>query len=476
MNDLEAVFYFRSQSIAVSYLIDTVSGMDTSSKVPRQPRRSGPLVSHTGEVLSRSVTFQFALDPTLEQRTLFAKCAGARRFTFNHHLARVKENLDVRSSERTVTGEPTTPSLSWSKFPFVNEFNAWKNGQLDDSPEQEDGTRGLSWRHEIPGEVFECASVDASQALANWPGSKKGKRRGATVGFPRFAAKNRATTSFRLRNRSTPGKTQAVRFSDTSHLHLPKIGEVKVLGPTRQVRRMLDAGRFHVYSATLTERGGRWLVSLTGVAAQFHPARRSPRGRHQSPVGVDRGITSLAVCADADGSFFTAFEGVRELRNAEQCLIAAQKALARTTPGSKGREKTRSRLNRRHRQVALTRRYLVYQASSYLATHCVTLVLEDLNVAGMAKNRSLAKSISDAAMGELARQITYKAQWYGARLILADRFFASSKTCSGCGQVKSELGLSSRVYVCSHCDLSIDRDHNAAINLARWTPALSVTT
>ena len=452
--------------------------MDTSSEVPRQPRRSGPLVSHTGEVLSRSVTFQFALDPTLEQRTLFAKCAGARRLTFNHHLARVKENLDVRSSERTETREPTTPSLSWSKFSFINEFNAWKNGQLDDSPEQEDGTKGLHWRHEIPESVFECASADASQALANWSDSKKGQRRGATVGFPRFAAKNRATPSFRLRNRAAPGTTQVIRFSDANHLHLPKIGEVKVLGPTRQVRRMLEAGRFHVYSATLTQRGGRWLVSLTGVAAQFHPQRRSLRDRHQSPVGVDRGITSLAVCADADadGSFFTAFEGVRELRNAEQRLIAAQKALARTTPGSKGREKARSRLNRRHRQVALTRRYLVYQASSYLATHCVTLVLEDLNVAGMAKNRSLAKSISDAAMGELARQITYKAQWYGARLILADRFFASSKTCSGCGQVKSELGLSSRVYVCSHCDLSIDRDHNAAINLARWTPVLSVTT
>lgn len=94
----------------------------------------------------------------------------------------------------------------------------------------------------------------------------------------------------------------------------------------------------------------------------------------------------------------------------------------------------------------------------------------------MTKSRSLAKSISDAAMGELDRQVTYKAQWYGVEVILADRFFASSKTCSGCGQVQSELGLSSRVYVCSHCDLSIDRYHNAANNLARWTPALSVTT
>ena len=440
-----------------------------------RPRRTGPLVSHTGEVLSRAVTFQFALDPTLEQRSLFAKCAGARRFAFNHHLARVKANLDVRAGERE-SGEPTMPSPSWSRFTFVNEFNACKNGLLDDSPECDDGTRGLSWRHEIPGDVFECASVDAALALANWSGSKKGQRRGATVGFPRFAAKGKVTPSFRLRNRAAPGESQPIRFSDAHHLRLPVIGEVKVHGSTRQVRRMIEAGRFHVYSATLTQRGGRWLVSLTGVAVQFHPARRSPRGRHPSPVGADRGINSLVVCAHVEGSFVTAFKGVRELRSAEARLICAQKALARTTPGSAGRERARSRLTRRHRRVALIGRHLVHQASSYLVTHCTTLVLEDLNVAGMARNHRIAKSVHDAAMGELARQITYRAPWYGVGVVLADRFFPSSKTCSGCGAVKSELSLGTRVYACSSCGRSIERDLNAAINLARWTPALSVTT
>ncbi len=94
--------------------------------------------SHTGQVLSRSVTFQFALDANVEQRVLLAQCAGARRFTVNHHLARVKANLDARSTEREVLSEsgnpcePSTPSLSWSGFSFINEFNAWKNGQSDD--------------------------------------------------------------------------------------------------------------------------------------------------------------------------------------------------------------------------------------------------------------------------------------------------------------------------------------------------------
>jgi putative transposase len=95
------------------------------------------------------------------------------------------------------------------------------------------------------------------------------------------------------------------------------------------------------------------------------------------------------------------------------------------------------------------------------------VVLEDLFVAGMVRNHHLAKSISDAGMGELRRQVTYKAEWYGVELIIADRFYASSKTCSGCGQVKEALLLSERAYDCEHCGLSIDRDLNAAINLAK---------
>src|ERR1700688_4804139 len=96
-------------------------------KPPAKTRRTGPLVSHTDQVFTRSVTFQFALDPTQEQQVLFAQCAGARRFTFNHHVARVKENLDIRAAEKIgedgVEREPTTKSLSWSDISFINEFN-----------------------------------------------------------------------------------------------------------------------------------------------------------------------------------------------------------------------------------------------------------------------------------------------------------------------------------------------------------------
>jgi putative transposase len=437
-------------------------------------------ISHTGQVLSRSVTFQFALDPNLEQRILFAKCAGARRYTVNHHLARVKSNLGTRSTEREILSEcgdpcePTTPSLSWTGFSFINEFNAWKNGQSDDSLVNEDGTRGLAWRHELPGDVFECASVDAARSLENFSASRRGQRSGPSVGFPRFQAKGKVTPSFRVRNRATSAQvssSQPIRFTDPAHLRLPKIGPVKLFGPTRKVRRMIDAGRFHIYSATLTQRAGRWIVSLTGVAAEFHQAERRRTIRHALPVGVDRGIISLCVAADANGVPIESFEGVKTLKHAHASLKAANQALARTTPGTKGRQRARARLAKRHRKVANTRRHLVHQASKALVDRCQVLVIEDLNVAGMVGNRHLAQSISDAAMGELSRQLFYKANWHGVEVRVADRFFPSSKTCSGCGEVKNTLDLSSRTYSCEVCGLVIERDLNAAINLARWEPS-----
>jgi putative transposase len=436
-------------------------------------------ISHTGQLLSRAVTFQFALDPNAQQRILLAKCAGARRFTVNRHLARVKVNLDARSAERESLGEggdssePSTPSLSWAAFSFINEFNAWKNGESEDSPVNDDGTRGLAWRHELPGDVFECASVDAARALENFSASRRGERSGTSVGFPRFQARGKVTPSFRLRNRATPGRApsnQSIRFTDHAHLRLPRFGPVKLFGPTRKVRRMIDAGRFHVYSATLTQRAGRWTVSLTGVATELHQAERSRTSRHAVPVGVDRGIISLCVAADANGVPFESFEGVKILREAQRTLKATNQTLARTTPGSQGRQRAKSRLAKTHRKVASTRRHLVHQASRALVTRAQVLVIEDLNVAGMVRNRHLARSISDAAMGELSRQLLYKARWHGVEVRVVDRYFPSSKTCSGCGAVRNDLDLSTRTYSCGACGLVIDRDLNAAINLARWRP------
>ena len=407
---------------------------------PVTPRLQAPFLLRTS---ARAVTFRFALDPNVEQRILLAKCAGARRFTVNHHLARVKANLDVRKAERAAISddladvELLTPSISWSGFSFINEFNAWKNGTLDDSPVNDDETRGLSWRHELPSDVFECASVDAARALENFAASRRGDRKGAVVGFPRFQVRGKVTPSFRLRNHANSDSeplSHSIRFTDPTHVRLPKFGPVKLFGSTRKVRQKIDGGRFHVYSATLNQRAGRWFVSLTGVASQLHQTERSRSTRHQVPIGVDRGIKSLCVAADANGTPFEIFEKVKTLREAHVKLKAANRTLARTTPGSKGRQRARARLAKIHRKVADTRRHLVHQVSKTLVQHAQVLVLEDLNVAGMVRNRHLAKSISDAAMGELARQILYKAKWHDVEVRVADRFFPS-------GEFENLLGL-----------------------------------
>ncbi|MEO3855246.1 RNA-guided endonuclease TnpB family protein [Acrocarpospora sp. B8E8] len=119
-----------------------------------------------------------------------------------------------------------------------------------------------------------------------------------------------------------------------------------------------------------------------------------------------------------------------------------------------------------HHRVAALRRDAVHKLTTTLAGEYGTLVVEDLHIAGMVKNRRLARAISDAGFGEIRRQLAYKTEWKGGRLVVAGRWFASSKTCSGCGAVKAKLALSERTYTCTACGLIVDRDLNAALNLA----------
>ena len=136
--------------------------------------------------------------------------------------------------------------------------------------------------------------------------------------------------------------------------------------------------------------------------------------------------------------------------------------------GSNGRKKAARRLGKIHGRIAALRSVLLHEISGDLARGYTTVTIEDLNVAGMLRNRALARYVSDAAFGKLRTQLEYKAKWYGAELVVADRWFPSSKTCSGCGHVKDDLPLDERTYHCEKCELVLDRDVNAAINLARW--------
>ena len=148
-----------------------------------------------------------------------------------------------------------------------------------------------------------------------------------------------------------------------------------------------------------------------------------------------------------------------------KALRKAQKALSRKTVGSVRREKARGRVARLHARVADVRADAINKATTLIARRYSVVCVEDLHVAGMVKNRHLARSVSDVALGEFRRQLEYKAARNGAVLRVVDRWYPSSKTCSNCGVVKAKLPLAERTFNCDACGLSIDRDLNAAINI-----------
>jgi putative transposase len=186
-------------------------------------------------------------------------------------------------------------------------------------------------------------------------------------------------------------------------------------------------------------------------------------------VGVDLGISQLATLSTGEQ-----VPNGRRLDGALRRLRRAQRVMARRRgPDRRTRQepsrrwrKAKARVDRIHTRVANLRRDDIHQLTGRLVRDHDTIVIEDLHVAGMLRNRRLARHIAGAAWAEIRRQLGYKADRAGARLIVADRWFASSKTCSGCGTAKAKLALSERTFVCLACGIVLDRDENAARNLA----------
>ena len=159
------------------------------------------------------------------------------------------------------------------------------------------------------------------------------------------------------------------------------------------------------------------------------------------------------------------FENPRALKSALIKLKRLQRVVSRRQKGSANRKKAVRQLARAHFRVANIRKDALHQATTLLTKTKSVIVLENLNVGGMLKNHHLAQAIADVGMYEFRRQLVYKSAWYGCEVLLADRFYPSTKRCSQCGQVKLVMSLGEREYQCEHCGFVIDRDLNAAINL-----------
>jgi len=159
------------------------------------------------------------------------------------------------------------------------------------------------------------------------------------------------------------------------------------------------------------------------------------------------------------------FENLRPSRSSYRKLRRLAKELHRRNRGSNNRKKSADKLAKAYWHIGNIRRDALHKATTQLAKNHGEIIIEDLNVQGMVRNRNLARAISDVGLGEFRRQLEYKCRWYGSRLVVAPRFYPSTKRCSSCGHVKDEMPLSERTYECESCGLVLDRDLNAALNL-----------
>ena len=368
-----------------------------------------------------------ALDPSPAQERRLLSHAGAARFAYNAALARVKVAIDA--------GE----ILDWSYYSLLR----WWNANKDSLAVGEDGE---PWWKKNSKESYARALESLAKGLSNWSKSRRGDRKGRRVGFPKFKAKGRTAPRFTYGT----GCFGLVK-GDPKALKLPRIGRVHCMENVAK-----RVGEAKVKRMTVSQRAGRWYASLT-VEREDKPVKRAPKG---GAVGVDLGVKALATLSDG-----TVIENHRYLRKSERKLKKAQQALSGKTKGSNRRAKAKAKVARIHAHVANRRSDAMHKLTTRLTRKYSDISIEDLHVAGMVKNHHLAKSIMDAAFGEFRRQLEYKTTRSGARLHVVDRWYRSSKTCSGCGGVKVKLSLSERTYRCDSCGLTMDRDLNAAINI-----------
>nr|WTB35512.1 IS607 family element RNA-guided endonuclease TnpB [Streptomyces sp. NBC_00830] len=397
---------------------------------------------------------KLALDPNATASRRLYSHAGAARAAYNWAVAYVTAVWWQRKAEQSygICEEELTQWRSWSLPSLRKAFNEDKRTH----------PRFAGWWEENSKEAYNTGLAGASAAFDNYAKSKGGKRKGPRMGIPRFKSKRKA----RLACKFTTG---TIRIEpDGHHVTLPRIGTVRLHERRADLRALIETGNMRILSATARLDRGRWFVSFQ--VEEKHQLVKV--ARPDAAVGIDLGIKTLAVLADSDG-VLGAEPNPRHLDRAQNKLRRASRVVSRRRgpdrrtgqQPSRRWEKANQTRNKIHHRVANLREDTLHKMTTRLACEYGTIVIEDLGVAGMGRNRRLSRRIADTAFGEIRRQLTYKTRRRGTRLVVADRWFPSSKTCSRCGAVKAKLPLSMRVFECDACGLVLDRDANAGHNL-----------
>lgn len=351
------------------------------------------------------LAYKYELDLNNEQRTDCARFAGVARWAYNFGLQRRNESRAIGA-----------------KMPSVFDL-------------QKEIVRLKHSTHPWLAEVSKSVPQEALRDLESGFRYFFAKR----AEYPKFKSKKLGIGGFRIHSLEIHTNGRSVQ--------LPRLGTLRTKHETAVEGRVLFA--------TVKERAGRWFVSITVEKDVAVTLNEGPA------VGVDLGVKSLATLSDGTPPV----ENPKALGRKLKTLRRLNRSLSRRQKGSNRRQKMKEKIARLHYRIACVRKDALHKLTTRLAKNHGAIGIEDLNVAGLVRNRKLARAISDCGFGEFRKQLEYKCAASGGTLVVHGCFFPSSKTCSACGNIKDALTLRERTYHCAKCGLVIDRDLNAAKNL-----------
>jgi len=367
------------------------------------------------------IAHKIALDPNNVQATCFARAEGTARFAYNWALAEWQRQYEAWKADNT----PPKPSQAALR----RQLNSIKAEQFP-------------WMLEVTKNAPQMAIIQLGAAFKNFFAGR--------AKYPKFRKKS-------IRDRFSLTNDQ---FSvDGSRIRIPNLGWV----------RMRETLRFtgKIMSATISRMADRWFVSIT---VDTPDDSHLPKAENQGVAGVDLGVSALATLST--GEVITGPKAHKALLSRLQRL---SRGLSRKVKGSENRKKAKVKLARLHARVGNIRRDALHQLTTDLTRRFHTIGIEDLNVRGMVKNRHLSRAVSDMGFFEFRRQLEYKAAQRGGIIVVADRWYPSSKTCSDCGHKLETLPLAVREWACPACASVHDRDVNAAINLRNLAVSSTVS-
>jgi len=351
------------------------------------------------------------LNPSHAQEQWLLQACGVARFCFNWGLAEWKRQYEA--------GEKPCA------YKLKKQLNAVKR-------------QAFPWMYDVTKCTVDSGFRNLAAAFRNF--FCRCKNGDTKKGYPNFKTKRRFRKSFRMDG----GRVEL----DGHWLKLEKLDE-----PINMAEGLRFGGE--IRSVTISEDAGHWYAALN---VEVEP----PEHAHpQGSVGIDLGVKTLAFLSDG-----TQYENQGRLRPELRKLKRLSRELSRRQEGSGRWNRTRQKLAKLHRRIANRRLDYQHKMTTEIASTYRVIGVEDLNVAGMLRNRRLALSISDGGFGEIRRQLSYKSEWYGGEMVQIDRFFPSSKLCRFCGCIKGDLTLADRVWTCD-CGAVLDRDRNAALNIER---------